>query len=72
MDSKEHRRQLLEILKQISSGEIDIDNVPLDKLFTSYMHAKSPNAGPRREYISPEDRNSYNYGYMTLPEVTIN
>lgn len=65
MDSKEHRRQLLDILNKISNGEIDSKNVQLDKLFMNYL-------GARKQYASPEDRNSYNYGYMTLPEVTVN
>jgi len=56
-----NRLELLKILKKISDGELDIDNVPLDKLYSEY-----------KRYVSPEDRNSYNYGYMTLPEVTVN
>lgn len=29
---------------------------------------KNPNSA-RREYISPKDRDSYNYGYMNINEI---
>lgn len=58
------RIKLLELLNKISSGEIDAQEVPLDKLYSLYNTN-------RKEYISPLDRSTYNYGYMTNSEVTI-
>jgi hypothetical protein len=57
---KKHRLQLLELLNKIESGEYE-DSV-LSELFSNYL-------GARKEYISPKDRSSYNYGYMTTTEM---
>lgn len=66
-DKKRHilrRRKLLELLKKIQRGELDASKVPLDKLYELYV-----GGGPRREYESPADRSTYNYGYMWMGEM---
>lgn len=58
------RAKLLDLLNKINSGEVSSEMVPLDKLYSLY----SKN---RKEYQSPLDRSTYNYGYMTDSEVII-
>lgn len=55
------RAKLLDLLDKINSGEINSQEVPLDRLYSLY----------KKEYASPLDRSTYNYGYMTDSEVTI-
>jgi len=55
------KRLLLRLLKDILKG--DFDNTPelLDKLYN--------NNPPRRQYMSPRERDSYNYGYKEIDEM---
>lgn len=55
------RKNLMKLLKLIGEGEIDSEKIPLDSLY--WLHNQ-----PREEYISPRNRDSYNYGYMTQSE----
>jgi len=68
---KERRKLILELVHKIVSGEIDSYEVPLDELFQLYTSERDRYqlGGPRRTYISPSDRSSYNYGYMTISDM---
>lgn len=63
---KERRRRrqkrLNSLLKAIKDGDIDSKKVPVDELFNNKI-------APRQQYISPDDRSSYNYQYMELDEM---
>lgn len=66
------RKKLLELLKKIVHGEIDSSQIPLDELFKTHTSVRDQYqlGGPRRQYISPTDRSTYNYGYMEIDEMT--
>jgi hypothetical protein len=67
---RDRRRKLLALIHQILSGEIDSTQGPIDKLFqmdTSFRDMLQN--GPRPHYISPEERSSYNSGYMKIDEM---
>lgn len=52
---------LRKLLQQILEGKFDNTPVLLDNLYN--------NNPPRRQYLSPRDRDTYNYGYMELDEI---
>ncbi len=74
---RERRKKLLALIHQVLSGQIDSTQEPIDKLFQmdkSFrdMIQAGPDAlqnGPRPHYISPEERSSYNSGYMLIGEM---
>jgi hypothetical protein len=55
------RKRLIAFLKMILSGAVNSKRFPVQRVF-------EPNS-PRREYISPDDRSTYNYGYMETDEM---
>jgi hypothetical protein len=57
----ERRQKLFHILQAILSGELDSSKAPLSKLFNQRV--------PRLEYVSPNDRSTYNSRYMELQEM---
>lgn len=57
----ERRQKLFQILELILEGKIDSSKTPLAKIFNQ--------TGPRKQYVSPQDRASHNYGYMELDEM---
>jgi hypothetical protein len=74
---RERRRLLLALIHQILSGDVDSTQEPIDRLYqmdTSFrdMIQAGPDSllnGPRPHYISPEERSSYNSGYMWIGEM---
>lgn len=57
------RRILLKILcDKIKNGEFNIKAIDPNKIYNLHMPV-------RQEYMSPYDRSSYNYGYMTSGEI---
>ncbi len=60
------RRKLLELLDKINSGQIDSRQVPIDELYSLWDTEKTQIT---RKHISPQDRSSYNYGYMEADEM---
>jgi hypothetical protein len=64
------RRKLLEILNKIVSGAINHEEYDIDKLYSLYESVRNQrHGGPRKEYVSPAERGTYNYGYMTISEM---
>ena len=65
------RKKLLELLDKIVRGEIDSSEITIDELFKMHTGVRDQYqlGGPRRQYISPADRSSYDYGYMKIPEM---
>jgi len=61
-EESQRRSRLMKLIELIENGEFDASKIPLDSLYST--HDK-----PRQEYISPEDRNTYNYGYMEVGEM---
>jgi len=60
---KQKRKEiLLELLNQIENGEFSSKSVDLQKMF------EDANISPRRSYLSPLERSTYNYGYMDMGE----
>lgn len=56
------RKALLKkLLKQILGGEFDCTPIPLDTLYQ--------NDSVRKQYISPRDRSTTNYGFMNVNEI---
>ena len=58
------RQKLFQILDAVLSGRLEVSNTPLAKIFNQ--------SGPRKEYISPKDRGTFNSGYMDIGEMPIN
>lgn len=58
----ERRQKLFDIINGILSGKINSSRTPLHKIFNQ--------KGPRKTYISPKDRATYNYGYMEESEMS--
>jgi hypothetical protein len=58
----ERRQKLFHLLELIMAGKIDSSKTPLARIFNTMK-------GPRQEYVSPENRGSYNYGYMETDEM---
>lgn len=57
------RKRLLErLIKCILSGKFNSEK-------ESVFNLNNP-LGPRRQYYSPIERNTHNYGYATMPEVS--
>lgn len=56
------RLRLLGIIKAILSGKFDSSKTPLEEIF-------QPPDRITREYISPKDRNTNNYGFMEMHEM---
>lgn len=70
--NSKRRKKLLGLIRQILSGKIDSEQVSLDKLFDLHTSRRDQYlSGPRREYISPADRNSYNYGYAEVGQLEV-
>lgn len=61
-EKAERRARILKIIELIEAGEIDSSKIPRQFLFNR-------SEKPRETYISPRERNTYNYGYMTLDEM---
>jgi hypothetical protein len=55
------RKSLLSLLQDISDGTLNTRKEPLSWIFNQ--------EGPRNQYISPQDRGTYNYGYMEEKEM---
>lgn len=53
------RRKLLDLLKKIRDGEVEVSSGP-----KGYMFNGKEEFGPRRHYVDPKSRSTYNYGYM--------
>lgn len=66
------RKMILELIDKIVRGEIRSSEVPLDEIFQMHTSLRDQRlfGGPRREYISPADRSSYDYGYMKIPDMS--
>ena len=62
-DSSNRRKALMKLLSLIADGKFDSKKIPEDLIFIL------PNS-PRAEYTSPLTRDSYNYGYMELDDMT--
>lgn len=58
----ERRLKLLKLLEQVLSGNYDSEQKPEDILL-------DVDNGARQTYISPKERSTNNYGYMTKPEM---
>jgi len=56
------KEQLLALIERIESGEFDSSPTVLDKLFNQ--------DAPRMQYISPLERQTQNYGYTDLAEMS--
>lgn len=56
------RLLLLKLIKQVLEGKLNTAPVSLTNLYNNQ-------GGARRQYRSPEDRSSYDYGYMKIPEM---
>jgi len=54
---------LLKLIKQVLDGKLDAVPANLNNLYND------EGAGARRQYMSPQDRSSYDYGYMKIPEM---
>jgi len=69
--NRKRRQQLIELIDKIVSGELEQDDIPLDELFKMHTSVRDQYqlGGPRRQYISPADRSSYDYGYMKVHEM---
>ena len=61
-EESKRRQKLFKILKLIADGEFDASKIPFDLLYQAH-------SGPRQEYISPKDRDTYNSGYMEVSEM---
>ena len=59
------RKFIMKLLKAINEGKIDSTTAPM-----SYISDAQPS--PRQPYISPEDRDTYNSGYMWMSEMMAN
>jgi hypothetical protein len=60
--SRMKRRQaLMRLLKLIESGTLDTSRHPMGKIFNQMT--------PRMQYVSPDARSSYNYGFMEIDEM---
>lgn len=53
---------LLNLIKQVLEGKLDTAPVSLTNLYNDQ-------GGARPTYRSPQDRSSYDYGYMKIPEM---
>ncbi len=58
-EESERRLKVLELIKLIQDGQINSARAPFS----------DSKGGPRQEYISPKDRDTYNYGYMEVSEM---
>lgn len=54
------RQKLFEIIKLILDGKIDSEKTPLAGIFNQ--------KGPRKTYVSPQNRGSNNSGYMEISD----
>lgn len=55
------KKLLLKLLRQVLKGDFDNTPVLLNNLYD--------NTTPRKQYLGPRDRDTYNYGYMELDEM---
>lgn len=67
---RKRRRFLLKLINDILAGNIDSSRVPLDEMYQLHSTDREQITGPRKEYISPLERSTTNYGYMNSFEVT--
>jgi hypothetical protein len=58
---KKRKFLLKALIKAIEEGKLDTTRFPITNL--------SKLTGPHKEYISPRDRSTYNYGYMETSEM---
>lgn len=54
------RKFLMKLLKDVSEGKFNASDIPGDS---------QDQPSPRKPYISPSDRGTRNYGYMTVDEM---
>jgi len=54
------RLKLFQLIQSILNGEVDSSETPLAEMFNR--------GGPRKEFVAPRDRGTFNYGYMDRGE----
>jgi len=71
MLAMERRKEILSLVKDILSGKVNSEEMPLSDLFELWTSVRDQYQlfGPRRTYISPDDRSSYDYGYMHIHDM---
>ncbi|MFA5757973.1 MAG: hypothetical protein WC942_01150 [Clostridia bacterium] len=55
------RQKLFNLISKILSGQIDSEKTTLREVFNK--------TNPREQYKSPQDRGTFNYGYMESKEM---
>ena len=68
---RKRRMLLLKLINDILSGNFNAEQPSKDDLYSLHTSVRDQYLhGPRPHYISPEDRSTYNSGYMQMDEMT--